>query len=199
MLGVTVCTCLQVVEASYNNNPYHNSTHAADIVQTVGCFVTMDDLGSQLTDLEVVSLFLAAIVHDVGHPGEHFEGPLLLVVPLIGCCLSMLGLAAHGAGVTNDFLIKTKADAAIVYNDNSVNENGHLAAAFRLLLQPDYNFLEELTEEDFRSASSAFPAHSHMHALVCIFGDIVPTHTRPAKHTLSVAHHLTWLPRWPSH
>ena len=45
----------------------------------------------------------------------------------------------HG-GLNNDFLVKTYHPLAITYNDQSPLENHHVAAATRLLKEPDLAF-----------------------------------------------------------
>ena len=46
------------------------------------------------------------------------------------------------AGLTNEYLINTDSSAALTYNDRSINENGHAALAFGILLKDSNNFLE---------------------------------------------------------
>lgn len=59
----------QGVEDAYLNNPYHNSTHAADVVQGLAALFANNPFTAQLTDLEMLSMILACVIHDVGHPG----------------------------------------------------------------------------------------------------------------------------------
>ncbi|KAK9908731.1 hypothetical protein WJX75_002027 [Coccomyxa subellipsoidea] len=112
---------LRGVEDLYLKNPYHNSTHAADVVQGLACLFSNNDFTAQLTDLEMLSMILACAIHDVGHPG-----------------------------VTNEYLINTHADAALLYNDQSVNENGHASVGLQLLRKNSNNFIEGLPEEEYR-------------------------------------------------
>lgn len=59
----------QDIERAYNHNPYHNNIHAADVTQTLGCFLANDQFAQKLTDLEIASMIFATCIHDVGHPG----------------------------------------------------------------------------------------------------------------------------------
>eukprot|EP00697_Spironema_sp_BW2_P008450 gnl/Spiro4/23044_TR11387_c0_g1_i1.p1 gnl/Spiro4/23044_TR11387_c0_g1~~gnl/Spiro4/23044_TR11387_c0_g1_i1.p1 ORF type:complete len:452 (+),score=86.43 gnl/Spiro4/23044_TR11387_c0_g1_i1:658-2013(+) len=93
-------------EAGYLPNAYHNHLHAADVVQTTHYYMCEEGgrLGSFFTPHERLALFLAAAIHDIGHPG-----------------------------VNNNFLIQTEDSLAITYNDTSVLENYHCACGFRIL------------------------------------------------------------------
>lgn len=50
-------------------NPYHNSTHAADVTQALLSMLYNDGLYAKFTDLELLALILSAVLHDVAHPG----------------------------------------------------------------------------------------------------------------------------------
>lgn len=61
---------LRRVEAMYEHpNSYHNAIHAADVVQSLGCFLLDDGMAQRLSPAEQLALVLAAACHDVGHPG----------------------------------------------------------------------------------------------------------------------------------
>ena len=83
---------------------------------------SLDDLISAISlsiiDLETVGAIFASAVHDVDHPG-----------------------------VTNQFLVNTSSDLAIMYNDESVLENHHLAVAFKLVQQENVDIFANLTKK----------------------------------------------------
>jgi hypothetical protein len=113
---------LNDVEAHYpTGNQYHNNVHVADVTQGITAALCSDNVSQQLTDLEVLALLLASCIHDVNHPG-----------------------------VNNGFLVQVGAEAALLYNDTSVNEHGHISLGFKLLQKAENNFLEGLSSEDYR-------------------------------------------------
>eukprot|EP01096_Ripella_sp_DP13-Kostka_P009398 TRINITY_DN3615_c1_g1_i1.p1 TRINITY_DN3615_c1_g1~~TRINITY_DN3615_c1_g1_i1.p1 ORF type:complete len:343 (-),score=141.59 TRINITY_DN3615_c1_g1_i1:145-1173(-) len=108
---------LRSIDESYLDVPYHNCIHAADVTQTLNFLLVQSDIISHLTEFETLAVLLSAIVHDVHHPG-----------------------------LTNLFLVQTYHPYAVLYNDQSVLENHHCSEAFRMLLQPENNFLDQLPE-----------------------------------------------------
>ncbi len=108
---------LAAAEAAYCPQPYHNSVHAADVVQAVGAMACADPWASTLEDWETLALLLAAATHDLGHPG-----------------------------VNNDFHVRTNSDAAQAYAaEGSINERAHAALALELLTAPECDFLATST------------------------------------------------------
>jgi len=111
---------LRVIEEAYLDKPYHNRTHAADVMRTTSYFISRGGLGASMTDLEILAALIAAAVHDVGHPG-----------------------------INNQFHIASKHELALLYNDRSVLENYHAAYAFRLLMRPENNILAKLESSQY--------------------------------------------------
>lgn len=110
---------LAVVEASYNDPEYHNATHAADVLQCVHYMLTRGGAASFLTPFHTLALILSAIVHDLGHDGFN-----------------------------NDFHRNTLSERAIMFNDQSVQENFHLKSfCDQTLTDPTVNIFECLTSE----------------------------------------------------
>ncbi|XP_020716286.1 high affinity cAMP-specific and IBMX-insensitive 3',5'-cyclic phosphodiesterase 8 isoform X5 [Ceratitis capitata] len=119
---------LAIIEANYHsNNSYHNSTHAADVMQATGCFLTQlaaKDMGMDHTD-EAIAL-IAAAAHDVDHPGR-----------------------------SSAFLCNSRNTLALLYNDLCVLESHHASITFRLTLSDDkVNIFKNLDTESFKSVRS---------------------------------------------
>jgi hypothetical protein len=73
-------------------------------------------------------------------------------------------LQVEHPGVTNAFLIKTKAPLAQLYNDISVLENHHAATTFHILDQPGCGMLDSLADQqhmEVRHTSHAPPSFTH--------------------------------------
>eukprot|EP00697_Spironema_sp_BW2_P005110 gnl/Spiro4/16894_TR9104_c0_g1_i1.p1 gnl/Spiro4/16894_TR9104_c0_g1~~gnl/Spiro4/16894_TR9104_c0_g1_i1.p1 ORF type:complete len:570 (+),score=78.07 gnl/Spiro4/16894_TR9104_c0_g1_i1:45-1712(+) len=95
------------IETSYKHNPYHNSTHAADVLH--GCYwfaLGLLRIYPLFPRLDLLSLMLAAVIHDTDHPG-----------------------------VNNAYLSNTLSELSILYNDRSILENHHVSEAFRLAVK----------------------------------------------------------------
>lgn len=63
---------LQKVSNSYNINvPYHNSIHGSDVTQTISLFFLNSNAEELCATsmLNILSIFIAALGHDLGHPG----------------------------------------------------------------------------------------------------------------------------------
>ena len=100
----------------YQSVTYHNNLHAADVTQSTHLLLSSPALAKCFTSLEIMAAILACTVHDVDHPG-----------------------------LTNQFLINTGDNLAIMYNDESVLENHHLAVAFKLLQNPACDIFSRLS------------------------------------------------------
>jgi len=75
-------------------------------------------LQAVFTDLEILAAIFAAAIHDVDHPG-----------------------------VSNQFLINTNSELALMYNDESVLENHHLAVGFKLLQEEHCDIFQNLSKK----------------------------------------------------
>ncbi|TRY64257.1 hypothetical protein TCAL_07939 [Tigriopus californicus] len=85
-----------VEQGYYSTNPYHNAVHAADVTQAINCFLEEPSIKKFLTPLELMSALVAAVCHDLDHPGRNEK-----------------------------FLIATSSHLAGMYNNSSVLENHH--------------------------------------------------------------------------
>jgi 3'5'-cyclic nucleotide phosphodiesterase len=91
-------------------NPYHNLVHLVDVMQTCAAFLGEIGAANILNDTDILALFLAALVHDIGHPG-----------------------------LSNAYQVHAETPLALRYNDMSVLEHHHCALAFELFQDPKSN------------------------------------------------------------
>ena len=114
---------LTSVEHGYNRgNFYHNSIHAADVTAST-LFLIQKGLSrcGNLVDLDVFALVVAALCHDIGHPG-----------------------------LNNAFLVASYHELAHRYNDQSCLENMHSNKTFAILNSEGCNITANLNKADFQ-------------------------------------------------
>ncbi|XP_076652921.1 phosphodiesterase dunce isoform X5 [Halictus rubicundus] len=115
----TFVTFMMTLEDHYvKDNPFHNSLHAADVTQSTHALLNTPALESVFTPVEITAALFAATIHDVDHPG-----------------------------LTNQFLINSSSELALMYNDESVLENHHLAVAFKLLQNEGCDIFVNMTKK----------------------------------------------------
>ena len=73
------------------------------------------------TVLDLLSIFIAALGHDIGHPG-----------------------------LTNNFQINASTELAITYNDASCLENFHCSKLFTIIKKDETNIFERLSANDYK-------------------------------------------------
>lgn len=98
-----------------NCNPYHNFYHVVDVMQTTFMFINKMGARAYLKDIDVLSLMVGALCHDLDHPG-----------------------------LNNPYQINKRTRLAILYNDISVLENYHIATAFEMFANPEYDIFDSL-------------------------------------------------------
>lgn len=96
----------------YHENPYHNFHHAADTVNTMAWMVTRPVMQRELPHEHRFALLLAALVHDVEHPGTN-----------------------------NAWEVQTGSELAQKYENTAVLEQHSLDVTLGLLEAPEYDVL----------------------------------------------------------
>eukprot|EP00070_Physeter_catodon_P046871 XP_028353765.1 cAMP-specific 3',5'-cyclic phosphodiesterase 4B-like [Physeter catodon] len=95
---------------NYHNNPYHNFFHALNVAQILCLLLALPDVGTQFSPIDYFVLSVAALGHDLGHPG-----------------------------VNNVFMNRNNCRPARLYQGHSVLENYHAALLFQILRHARFN------------------------------------------------------------
>lgn len=99
-----VSSFAKALDEMYLDVPFHNSEHAAQVCHHANALVELAGVRRYFTITDQVALSVAALCHDVSHFGR-----------------------------TNAFLVETKHELAVRYNDSAVLENFHAAMTFQLI------------------------------------------------------------------
>ncbi|CAG9317051.1 unnamed protein product [Blepharisma stoltei] len=105
---------------NYNDNPFHNFTHAFAVTQMLfSISERANKLQAFLEHKDRLALLVSALGHDLNHPG-----------------------------VTNAYMINTRHQLAVRYNDISVLENYHASTLIHFLELSGCDILESLPLQD---------------------------------------------------
>ncbi|CAK9053231.1 5'-cyclic phosphodiesterase 8A (MmPDE8) [Durusdinium trenchii] len=113
----------KVVKAGYNNLPYHNYTHACDVLHTVYRMICLTSARTWLGSVDIYALLVAALCHDIGHHGR-----------------------------TNPFLVELGDELALRYNDKSPLENMHCAKLFEIASNQETDVFKQMDKETKKQA-----------------------------------------------
>jgi len=144
---------LRCVEDSYNDNPYHNHLHGADVMCNIYHWCTSKLFRQNMSPLDLLTTLMAAASHDVGHDA-----------------------------VNNQYHILTRSTLGTWYNDASPLENYHASLSSNILYMPDNNWIYSMELEAQRHVRSLlielilatdFNSHKHHKANLMALADIV--------------------------
>ena len=116
--------CKKISEGYNRKNPYHTDLHAADITHTNYIYFKEGLINEimKLDNSSICAIFLSSICHDYKHPG-----------------------------VNNNYLMETRNNIAINYNDISVLENMHISETFKLInSDKNCNIFEKFDKNSYK-------------------------------------------------
>ena len=102
---------------------YHNSLHGSDVTQSL-CIFFINSNAEEISEtsvLDLLSIIVSAMGHDLGHPGFN-----------------------------NNYHINAFTDLALTYNDASCLENYHTSFLFRILQKDENNILEKFNKQNHK-------------------------------------------------
>ena len=104
----------------HDTNAFHNFSHAVSVVHFLYMLITTINMIKYIDNLYLFALMIAALIHDIDHPGNN-----------------------------NQFEINLQTMLAKIYNDKSVLENHHCSIGFYLMELPYINLLSSLSMDEY--------------------------------------------------
>ena len=140
---------------------YHNVVHACDVTQTAFALCYLGGLTAALEPLDRLALIIAAVVHDVGHPG-----------------------------VDNEFLNRTESVASHLWFCDAPLERFHAVTASSLMRRPEMRFhgrfppeTAEAFEAKVRALVLATDMRRHFEVIEALEGFILEVNPPPPPPT----------------
>lgn len=125
------------VKGYYHDVPYHNFFHCCDVAHATFRFIKLIHERTSMSSLERFALMIAAVCHDMDHPG-----------------------------LQNSFLVETNNALATIYNDRSVLENRHVSCLYTLVSDHNeanvFQFLDKDSWRDVRKIIIEAILHTDM-------------------------------------
>jgi GAF domain-containing protein len=136
-------------------NAFHNFYHAWGVCH-IAYTILRNGAAEYLTSLDILTVLLSAICHDIDHPGH-----------------------------SNAFEVATRSELAMLYSDDSVLERHHLAVTQRLLEDPSTKVLKNLTaseKAEFRAKMTSAILMTDMSQHFKLLDDILQRSTKPVPY-----------------
>ena len=121
--SITIYNFIKSIKENYSKNAiYHTEKHAIDMLQTLSMYISKSNIITylDLNNIDIISLLISGLCHDVGHPGYN-----------------------------NDYQIKMLTHLSVTYNDKSVLENYHISLTFQILKNDNCNIFKILSKNEF--------------------------------------------------
>ena len=115
------------ISSTYNQVPYHNWTHACDVVQYVAYEISTASIDKILTSLELFAMLMACVCHDANHEGFN-----------------------------NVFNVKAETPLGILFKDSSVMEMHHLTVSIPIVAREDINMFKALNHDEVKKVWTLF-------------------------------------------
>jgi len=138
---------LAEITKRYRDNPYHNSIHGADVCQSMhSIMISGRPFMKRLSHPVRYGALIAALCHDVGHPGRNnafltkassIGKPLLLPLPLMSL-----------SSDKSQALASIATDIASIYNDRSPLEQMHVTVMRNLARQKECDIFSMISREE---------------------------------------------------
>ncbi|KAL8434810.1 hypothetical protein ACSSS7_002947 [Eimeria intestinalis] len=120
--GEVIMNFCGALHANYLQNPYHNFYHALNVVQVLCLLLALPDVGARFTPTDFFVLSVAALGHDLGHPGFN-----------------------------NLFMQRNQCWPARIYSNTSILENYHAASLLQILRVPHMDLFGSLPDAELGS------------------------------------------------